>query len=33
MLTERLLLVGVGLVLALAVRAAEIALLLLSWGN
>ncbi len=33
MLTERLLLVGAGLVLALAVRAAELALLLLSGGN
>jgi hypothetical protein len=33
MLTEKLILVGAGLVLALAVRASEIALLLFSWGN
>ena len=33
MLTERLVLVGAGLALALAVRAAELVLRLLSWGN
>ncbi len=33
MLTERLLLVGAGLLLALAVRAAELVLLLVSGGS
>ncbi len=33
MLTERLLLVGAGLLLALAVRAAELLLPLISWGS
>jgi hypothetical protein len=33
MLTDRLLLVAVGLILALAVRASELFLLLLTWGK
>ena len=33
MLTERLILVGAGLVLALAVRAAELVLRVMTWGS
>ena len=33
MLTDRLILVGAGLVLALAVRAAELVLRVMTWGS
>ena len=33
MLTDRLILVGAGLALALAIRAAELAMRLLAWGS